>query len=269
VPGCRSVEEEIVVSDVNGSRAIYNGTDPRSAQDLTFTFPVQLPINAWDVVLQVVYRGLLGAEGDAVVVATKDISEPTFVAFFNATDYVLLNNAYYTPAQVNADPQLYNQLGGVCGESNGTGGRQVSSFCYNRTNAFLFRTGLAIMPLTISAQATAEGDKRLLPRRFARFAALVDVTQPPFLRWNPADLDCFRYLPNPAPIPAYREQQSVLPINGINYVTRGIRGPYSSLCSVDVGNTLSTSPNQWDDSVMNLLVGAERFPLPLTIAGWD
>ena len=42
-------------------------------KEITFKFSNrELPINAWDVVLQVVYRGQLGSESDAVVVATRD-----------------------------------------------------------------------------------------------------------------------------------------------------------------------------------------------------
>jgi hypothetical protein len=56
--------------------------------EVTFQFPSPLPINATDLVLQVAFRGQLGADADSVVIASKDISEPTFQAFANITDYV-------------------------------------------------------------------------------------------------------------------------------------------------------------------------------------
>jgi hypothetical protein len=85
---CRSADEEIVVS------AKANATtdlDSESGQAITFTFQSPIPINATDVYLQVVYRGPLGQESDAVVVATKDISEPTFFNFDNYSDCYLVD----------------------------------------------------------------------------------------------------------------------------------------------------------------------------------
>ncbi len=81
---CRSAEESIVVS-----QALTNKTIPRcdpaitndceqKALPLTFVFDNAIPINATDLYLQVVYRGALGAEADAVVVETLDIAEPTY-----------------------------------------------------------------------------------------------------------------------------------------------------------------------------------------------
>src|SRR5262249_52810313 len=84
---CRTAEEEIVVSDPittpdQHSPVPMSGATP-SSSEFTFTFSdAALPINAWDVVLQVIYRGQLGNESDGIVVATKDISEPTFITTF-------------------------------------------------------------------------------------------------------------------------------------------------------------------------------------------
>ena len=73
--------EEIVVSDPIAVQSLDVAPQP-------FTFEFQntpIPVNAVNVVLQVVYRGELGSERDAVVVATRDISEPTFISFINVT----------------------------------------------------------------------------------------------------------------------------------------------------------------------------------------
>lgn len=72
---CRSNEESIVVSDPVPTPAGIN----EAPQPLAFHFPNRVPINATDVFLQVVYRGPLGEEADAVVVTTKDISEPSYI----------------------------------------------------------------------------------------------------------------------------------------------------------------------------------------------
>jgi hypothetical protein len=59
--------------------------------ELTFDLN-QNPIPLWatDVYLQVVYRGQLGNEHDAVAVGFKDISEPTFIDLFNNFDKICL-----------------------------------------------------------------------------------------------------------------------------------------------------------------------------------
>jgi hypothetical protein len=82
---CRLPEEYIVVSDPVPAPAGIN----QQPQPLTFTFAGKVPIEATDLFLQVVYRGPLGEESDAVVVATKDISEPTYIVQFVTADQYL------------------------------------------------------------------------------------------------------------------------------------------------------------------------------------
>lgn len=72
---CRSFDESIVVSEPVLTPADMDV----GPQPLTFHFADRIPINASDVVLQIVYRGQLGSENDAVIVATKDISEPSYI----------------------------------------------------------------------------------------------------------------------------------------------------------------------------------------------
>lgn len=82
--GCRRAEEEIVVSDARAIAALPTG----QTQALAFDFaPQPIPINATDVTLQIVYRGKLGDEDDAVAVTTRNVAEPTFLALENTTDY--------------------------------------------------------------------------------------------------------------------------------------------------------------------------------------
>ena len=106
----RSAAEEIVVSarvkDENGAlvNTISLSADPATpAKLLYFEFDQELPINATDVKLQVVYRGTLGSEADAVVVQTADISEPTYFAYMNTSDYIRLNAKVYTRAEINSN----------------------------------------------------------------------------------------------------------------------------------------------------------------------
>jgi hypothetical protein len=83
---CRSKQEDIVVSEETDVPAGINA----DAQPVTFLFPTPIPINATDLYLQVVYRGPLGQEEDAVAVATKDIAEPDFqIGSYNTMEQYL------------------------------------------------------------------------------------------------------------------------------------------------------------------------------------
>jgi hypothetical protein len=104
---CRSIEEEIVVSDPMGVTDIpgipAGGNFEALGQDILFTFSSAIPINATDLYLQVVYRGILGSEADAVVVTTKDIPEPTYFSVVNVTDYVFCYASHFYFRSANGD----------------------------------------------------------------------------------------------------------------------------------------------------------------------
>ena len=82
---CRDKDEEIVVSAV----APVPSTIDSSPSPVEFTFTTPIPISASDLFLQVVYRGQLGSESDAVVVETKDISEPTYYGYYDTVEQSL------------------------------------------------------------------------------------------------------------------------------------------------------------------------------------
>ena len=79
---CRSQVEDAVASQ---PIPVPNSIN-QDATPVTFNFSAPIPINASDLYLQVVYRGPLGDEPDAVMVATKDISEPAYDYVFNTWD---------------------------------------------------------------------------------------------------------------------------------------------------------------------------------------
>lgn len=62
--------------------------DGASPVELQFDFSADpIPVNATDLFIQVAYRGRLGEEADGIAVGTYDVSEPTFAAAWNNTDY--------------------------------------------------------------------------------------------------------------------------------------------------------------------------------------
>lgn len=88
---CR-LEEEVVVSEPLSVSGALTRSDAGEVK--TFNFPLQnaIPIEATEVRLQVLFRGRLGQEEDAVAITTVDIAEPNFVAVANNTDH------YFDPA---------------------------------------------------------------------------------------------------------------------------------------------------------------------------
>lgn len=99
--GCRDTVEDIVTSkviDVTGVDLVL--------QEYTFDFEDNvIPLNAVDLTLQVVFRGKLGEEENAVVVETREISEPHYISAFNFTDKYCVAGTWWEPAAIKADVQ--------------------------------------------------------------------------------------------------------------------------------------------------------------------
>lgn len=84
VPPCpdySSAEEHIRVT---APQALSLGVGAQ--QELTFTFADPIPLDATELVLQVLFQGTVGAEAGAFALGAADLSEPTWVAVMNATD---------------------------------------------------------------------------------------------------------------------------------------------------------------------------------------
>lgn len=99
---CRSKEEFVLVSAPYTVQSV-SATEP---QTMTFDFgATPIPLNASDVYLQVVFRGKLGMEDDAVAVSTTDTAESNFFAFANMSDYAYDTvDQKYHPLAPSASP---------------------------------------------------------------------------------------------------------------------------------------------------------------------
>jgi hypothetical protein len=65
-----------------------NGGAPPASIEKIFDFSADpIPVNATDLLIQVVYRGQLGEETDGIAVGMIDTQEPTFLAAWNNSDY--------------------------------------------------------------------------------------------------------------------------------------------------------------------------------------
>jgi hypothetical protein len=91
----RSDYQEISVSQsISVPAATLNGA---ALTEQLFDFSKDpIPVNATDLFLQIVYRGPLGQEQDGIAIGTLDVPEPTFVAFWNNTDYFLNPSGAWT-----------------------------------------------------------------------------------------------------------------------------------------------------------------------------
>lgn len=97
---CRADAEEVVASSVDENGNKHSGVTLKPGQesdDLSFGFGSNpIPVNAIDVSLQVIYRGPMGTEKDAIAVGTTNISEPTHATIENVTpNFVCFDGAWY------------------------------------------------------------------------------------------------------------------------------------------------------------------------------
>jgi hypothetical protein len=107
----------IVVPERNGVKAIPRGESVRLEFDLSAVR--LLPVIATDLYFQVVYRGRLGWEVDAVVVGLKDVREPTPIDIFNDMDKVCVGQTWWDAGSeevvrlMDSDGDGYPDLGDV------------------------------------------------------------------------------------------------------------------------------------------------------------
>ncbi|MCC7068719.1 MAG: hypothetical protein IT523_09710 [Burkholderiales bacterium] len=114
-------QEEIVVSDVMPSFSLAAG----QSVNLTFNFATPIPINAWDIRLQIVFKGTLGAETGAVAVGTQALSAPFVYRIFNDLKWFAINGGLHTREQVNANPALLAEIPADCRLNN-----MIHPLCY-------------------------------------------------------------------------------------------------------------------------------------------
>jgi hypothetical protein len=220
---CRSADEELVVSDpVDGGAVVTLNATPKP---VTLNFAREFPLNATDVRLHMVYRGKLGAEDDEVVVATQDLSEPTYFSYINASDYSTIQTdagvKVYTRDEINASQALLQKVyPQSCVDKNIW---QLKPGCLE---SFDIRLGLKIGTTTIDVQA-------LPVRRFMRIAylgnadttvSLSQIAENTCYPHSPFNVETLEWQSSPDasnnPTAAYPEFQKI----------RGVWGWYGSSC---------------------------------------
>ena len=90
-----------------------------------------IPLWATDVYLQVVFKGTLGTETDAVAVGFKDISEPTPIDIFNNMDKICINGSWYNAGSAEAIQQVDTNHNGIA-DTN-----EADVYAYDLQNIYL------------------------------------------------------------------------------------------------------------------------------------
>jgi hypothetical protein len=240
IDACRSVTEEIVVSQFQlvTSVPLQPVGSQGTPKEYEFTFDQAIPINARDLYLQVVFRGVLGQEQDAVVVATRDISEPTYLSVSNSLDYLDIDNQLHTFQEVLDSIGLLQKV--VCGLSCFNPDGQVA-------NVWTFRRELN-GPNGVVATINS-----LPVRRFSRLAVLTNAggdqivsatgayncpgTETPY----PPDTTQWNFSSNGAPSPVQSPFRRV----------RGVYGWYDVTC-VWRGDGKEPDPALFQDARMTM-----------------
>ena len=137
--GIRTDFQEISVSAPLVAAAATLNSDTASPQIFDFSAD-PIPVNATDLFIQVVYRGLLGQEVDGIAVGTLDVAEPNYFTYWNNTDYFLYYGQWITPAVAAQD-----------GETT-TGPLPISDIQVCFSTSLVFVTATASFPPLAQAQ---------------------------------------------------------------------------------------------------------------------
>jgi hypothetical protein len=150
-------EEQVVADALPAPFSLAVGEE----KALTLTFATPIPVNAWNVKLQFIYKGKVGLEEDSVAVHTHRISAPTPTRFLNDTDYLLINQKYYTRSEVEANQALLSVVSPFTCAPGAPGSKILVSTCFQPAT---FRANLQTADgnTTISTQNTLPAGQHVL-----------------------------------------------------------------------------------------------------------
>ena len=167
---CRFPDENVAVSQpvtVSGVRA-------DQPQLVTFYFDAAspIPMSMADAYLQVVFRGKLGQEDDAVAVTTKDIAEPNYLAIANITDFVYddtsIPNQYYVVPHSGVSASLNVSNLGVSFGGSAAPIVTMPSLSGGQHAQIAFLTDVAELPATVFFSNTQDTNWILQPEEFTQ-----------------------------------------------------------------------------------------------------
>lgn len=287
---CRDGTEQVVVS-----KPITGVTlGPGDEQSVEFDFSASpIPVGVTDVVLQVVYRGQLGNETNAIAVGTVDVSEPTYFTYMNASDYIHIANRVYTREEVESDLDLLAKV------------QPQSCVDYHQSPARLLPGCLTPFPIDLSVSfgdlanpiahvesmpakafirfvylTLAEGQSGDAARKLVPRKAMANVThsrvsaQGGGMGTTKALLNqegtCLPH--DPFDIPPRHARFHVISYTAVNVRVdkvsplRGVNGWYNAACVVNGDDATPGAPDDRVTAMAPLAIpGAQAMPIPVTI----
>lgn len=276
-----SSDETIVSTNVfnsSGTAVPFNSVSMRPGdpgQDYSFVFDLALPLNSTDVYLEVAWQGTLGAESNAVVSSTIDLSEPSYLTVINSLDYISVGGQLVTRDQLNANQQL---LGLVQPTSCVTGQPPNLSLV---VSCFLSNAPVIV---SLDANNAAANPSNLIyaqavpVQRFVRVAVLVDAIAPnpqaTLLNSSPCNIgdtsitvpaltnelaiqsQSIDYTTTPITVPLQQD------VSGLGAL-RGITGWTNVFCVYDGDGSAKPSSDPNVINGMSALTGDSIFPFPV------
>lgn len=242
---CRGDEEKIIVSsattDASGAPATVVSLAAGAPEvEFHFHFDEGLPLDVTDVYLQVVFRGALGSEQDAVAVGTQNISEPTYSSVFNISDSLSCANGEFfnmNPDGTFPDLQVATQLAQQ--------GHAVPIRTTAEHAAVTFREPLPVPPTRVWETTPLAYRATLLPGQYFRIAVLADENDA-FGRRTRSQGDAVPFQYKPPNDVVVQEMGILFPQNftqfGITHnMTRGTRHHFTRRLMTEAG---SACPDQ-------------------------
>jgi hypothetical protein len=284
---CRDGVEQIVVSKPLSGESLGVG------EERTFKFDFgdsPIPLGITDAILQVVYRGALGSETDAVAVGTMDISEPTYFTYHNASDYIHLAGHVYRRAKVNSDPSLLALVQPQYCVDYTQSPARLRDFCLTEfdididlsfgdvTNPLVRATQLHSRHFFRFVYLTAEDP---FDESFAKAKPRVSATVRPHTGPAPAGVSVEKAALNqqgtclpldPFEVPPRHAQLVVVSANTIGYRVdpfqriRGVDGWFSTSCVLNGDDAVPGTPDDRNDMMDGLDPDTDEVdPIPVTI----
>jgi hypothetical protein len=247
IVACRSADEEVAMS---GPQAVTLASmDTPTAMSFDFS-AAPIPVNATDLFLQVVYRGPLGSETDAVAVGTKDVFEPTHLAFANSLDATEINSTFYLfdkiVAGIAASDPTFNAVD-VNGDHSYTVPPDYNITPYDFNNVNISFTGNNLNPVAVIPT---------LP--FGRFSRMTVLTDLPVLDFYPGP---YHFRP-----PATTNQLSADSTTFFVTVVQQIRGAWTTDADIIIFCVNTTTCNNNDlTTVPASTVTDALTPEPVTV----
>jgi hypothetical protein len=134
--GTDPVEEQVTANALAGPFNLNAGSE--TAVTLDFASPI--PINAWNIRLQLIYRGTIGQEAESIAAHTQRLSAPTSFLYANDYDYLRIAGQLYTRAQVAANQTLLAQVEPSC-VTGAVGSKSLLASCYQAQSISTSWTG--------------------------------------------------------------------------------------------------------------------------------